>query len=379
MQENSEKMKDRGKEDKLIRQEEICVTKKPKIAMGFKRDGECGGPYVCHKRIMESELQKKYKFEALYFPEGRMGIFCPKLVKEVRNQIREINPDIIQIPGLQLLGFHMMVAAVLEKKKTVLVIHGSSTEAIELSIIKKYIVAVLENITLKWATRVYAVSRYVEGWKIVEKHKKKCYGTIYNLPQTEKCAKNNLREELGIAQDDVVIVSTGRITREKGYENLLEVIVQMDIQSNVKVILAGDGDYLNEMQRKVCEKGLEKSVFFLGYRKDISNVLEAGDIFIILTLHETLCMSILEACQHSLPCVATNVGGIPEIINDRENGLLVKPYDNMAAVRALKLLISDRQLRLDMGKRAKENIEKVFSEKKIIQQLDELYKELIEC
>ena len=50
---------------------------KPTIAMGFKRGGECGGPYISHKRIMGSALREKYRFETLYFPDGRMGIFCP--------------------------------------------------------------------------------------------------------------------------------------------------------------------------------------------------------------------------------------------------------------------------------------------------------------
>lgn len=355
------------------------MMKKPRIAMGFKEGDEKGGSYISHKKIMESELREKYDIEAVYFPEGRIGIFCPKSVKKVRNQIREIDPDIVQIPGLQLLGFHMMIAATLEKKKTVLAIHGSSLEAIEFSKIKKIIIAILERLTVKWASRIYTVSKYVENWKIVEKYREKCYGTIYNLPSLGKCEKRDVREELGITQDDIVIVSTGRIIREKGYENLIKIILQMEICSNIKFVLAGEGDYLNEMKRKVHENKLEKNVFFLGFREDVSNVLEAGDIFVILTLHETLCMSLLEACQHGLPCVATNVGGISEIINDKESGLLVEPSDIAGAIQALELLINDRILRMNMGKCAKETVERVFSANAIMNQLDGLYQGLLEC
>ncbi len=350
---------------------------KAKIAIVFQSGGECGGPYISHKRIMESSLKEKYELIPLYFPKGRMGIFCPGFIKEVRRQIRIMDPDLIQIPGLQLVGFHMMVAAVLEKRKTVLAVHGSSSEAVEFSKLKKFVMEVLEKQTLNCATGIYAVSRYVENWRILKKFQNKCYGTIFNLPQTGNWKKRDLRKELGISPKDLVIVSTGRITREKGYENFWKVLEKTGMAPDRKVIIAGDGDYLEDMKAEVYRCGWGNHVFFTGFITDIENVLAAGDIFMILSLHETFCMSLLEACQQGLPCIATDVGGIPEIICNNENGFLVRKNDIAGTVRALKQLMENEKLRLQMGRKAKERAETVFSGQRITAQLDRMYQSLI--
>jgi len=351
---------------------------KPIIAMGFKAGGENGGPYVSHKRIMESKLQEKYDIRPLYFPEGRMGLFCPKYVKEVRKAIGEMNPDIVQIPGLQLLGFHMMVAALLEKKKTIMVVHGSSREAQGFSKIKKFILMLLEEFSLYHATKIYTVSEYVSGWDVLKKYKKKCYGTIYNLSQKKDYEPQNIREQLGINKDDLVIVSTGRIVKEKGYDNLLFVIRELHLDSHAKFIIAGEGDYLNEMKEKIKLWHLEKQVFFLGYRNDIENVLDAANIFVLLSKHETLCISVLEACKHGIACVSTDVGGIPEIINNDKTGILVDCNNVIDAVQAIKLLMSNTQKRNEMGACAQKYVSEKFSEDKIIAQLDDLYRSLLD-
>lgn len=351
---------------------------KIRIAMVFQLGGECGGPYISHKRIMESCLKEKYEIVPLFFPKGSMGIFCPGFIREVRRQIRMIDPDIIQIPGLQLVGFHMMVAAVLEKRKTALAIHGSSSEALEFSRLKRIVMSILEDLTLKYATSIYVVSRYVENWEMLKKYQKKCFGTIYNLPQSVKSPKRDIRTELGIRREDIVIVSTGRITREKGYENFLKVLMELEMASDIKVVIAGDGDYLEEMKAESGRRVWGQNVFFLGYRTDIDSVLAAGDIFMILSLHETLCMSLMEACQQGLPCIATDVGGIPEIICNNENGFLVKKNDIEGTVNVLKRLLEDKQLRLRMGAKAKKRIDEIFTSEKIINQLDDMYQNMID-
>lgn len=353
------------------------MKKKPTIAMGFKCGGENGGPYISHKRIMESTLGEKYNIVPLYFPEGRMGVFCPGHIKQVRQEIRRINPEIVQIPGLQLLGFHMMIAAILEKRKTVLVVHGSSIESTQISRAKKFVLNLLEDYSLRKATCVYGVSEYVRSWAKLRKYKDKCFGTIYNLVQEKKSTPKDIRKELNIDDKDIVIVSTGRVVREKGYDTLLDVLEKMELPNNVKLVVAGDGDYLQKMRERISQNGLSNQVFLLGYREDVDNILRAGDFFVLLTLHETLSISLLEACQHGLPCVATKVGGVPEVVKNNYNGFLVEPRDLEAIQEVIWKLIRDIELRRKMSENARLHIKQTFATEKILEQLDSMYQMLL--
>ena len=91
-------------------------------------------------------------------------------------------------------------------------------------------------------------------------------------------------------------------------------------------MIVGDGSYLPEMKDKVRQNGLYDNVIFTGYRNDVMYLLSGSDIFVICTLHETLCNSVIEASDAGLPVVATRTGGIPEIIQDKKTEMEVKSW-----------------------------------------------------
>lgn len=356
------------------------MNTKPKIMISFKEDGKNGGPFVSHKRISESALKEKYEFIPLIIPKGRTGLLNIRLLVRLVKEIRSARPDIVHFDGLQLQGFHTAIACKLAGiRNTVLAVHGSSMEAVGLPPWKRSIINFLENITLRLSKICYGVSEYVTGWEKIRKYSRQCFGHIYNMPDPDiqNSSEHSIRDETGISKDDVVIVSTGRITLEKGYGTLFNVIMALRHLNSVKFIIAGDGDYLPELQNKVKANELQNRVFLLGYRNDINRILAGSDIFIICTMHETLCISIIEACFNSLPVVATEVGGIPEIIINGKNGYLFEVNDSEAATAALKTLINDPEKRKEMGKKGKEIIEKNFSEDRIIEKIDRLYIEVL--
>ena len=102
------------------------------------------------------------------------------------------------------------------------------------------------------------------------------------------------------------------------------------------------------------------------------------DVFIICTKHETLCISLLEAAAVGLPLIATDVGGIPEIITSGENGILVKNGDICGFKNGIEQLASDPVLRVQMGTKAKESVLDKFSPARIEKKLDELYSKVLE-
>ena len=353
------------------------LTAQPKVMITFEENSLHGGPGISHKRIMHSKLNLKYEFIPLMIPKGRYGLFNFRLIKNLVAKIKAANPDFIHIHGLQLVGFYTAVAAWICKKPIVLAIHGSVNEAVEFAGWKKKIVNALEIFTIKLSAVFYGVSKYVMRWKNVKKYADKCYGYIYNMPHCDETADNNIREELGISDSDIVITSTGRITREKGFDILCDVILKMKDTDNIKFIIAGEGEYLNEFISIIKREQLEDKVKILGYREDVAAILEASDIFIILSLHETLCNSVLEACNKSLPVIASNVGGIPEIITGGETGYLVNVNETDKAVDYLNILINSKELRNEFGNKAKKFIDENFSEETAVKKIEEMYKSIV--
>ena len=134
------------------------------IMIAFREGSENGGPYNSHLRIMESRLKEKYRFVPLIVPGGKMGLFNVKIIKSLVSQIRKVQPDAVQIVGLELIGYYLSVACrIAGVKNIILAIHGSTTEAIEFNKnpLKKWLMEQLEIFTLRTATCTYGVSEYL--------------------------------------------------------------------------------------------------------------------------------------------------------------------------------------------------------------------------
>lgn len=345
----------------------------PKVLLTFRIGGENGGPYVSHKRILESDLRKKYDIKPLFIENPRK-MRNPKIFLSTVRRIKAEKPDIVHLAGLGTEGFLMMLACRLARVKTVVAIRGSATEAIGFNRFENFIFRLIEGYTVRKADMVYGVSDYVSSWRICKKAKK-YFGTIYNIPSFsyadtgEQC----FRSGLCIKPDDVVVASTGRITKDKGFDTLSQIIITLKDYDNIKFVIAGDGNFKDDMKKELLMAGAKKNTYFLGYQKDVDSILKESDIFIICTKHETLCNSLLEAGADSLPLIASNVGGIPEIIKHGENGFLVEPHDVNGFCKAILLLAEDKDKREAMGVSAKNTIDSKFSADQILPKLNQIY------
>ena len=350
---------------------------KPKILIAFRENGANGGPYVSHKRIMENEyLKERYSFEILWFPRARRFLNPFFFFRFVR-RIRRARPALVHVVGLQLEGYFLTLACRLARVKSVLAVHGSMAEAQNVGRFRKRLFVFLEKISLRRATCAFGVSDYVSGWKICKKNKR-FFGTVYNLSGTIEGtdAPSTIRKELGIPESDVVIASTGRITRDKGFDTLCEIAKRFRDRPDVRFVVAGNGEYKERFADEIAGTGQEKQVYLLGYRSDVPNILSGSDIFLICTRHETLCISVLEASGAGLPVVASKVGGIPEIVSEN-GGFLVLPEDVDGFVSALNQLIDSPDLRREIGEAGRETVKSKFNDNKIERRLDDLYRSVI--
>jgi glycosyltransferase involved in cell wall biosynthesis len=140
----------------------------------------------------------------------------------------------------------------------------------------------------------------------------------------------------------------------------------------VRYVIIHDGELRAQLEQQVKNLGLEKHVFFTGTIENAARLLPAFDIFVLPSKSESFGYVLLEAGQAHLPVVATNVGGIPDIITDGENGLLVEPDNTPALTQALKTLMTNTPLR---NKLADAHFEKskLFSVEKMVSETEVVY------
>jgi glycosyltransferase involved in cell wall biosynthesis len=187
--------------------------------------------------------------------------------------------------------------------------------------------------------------------------------------------KSFLREQLKLPKDAIIAIYTGRLVSYKGLPLLLKVWDEICCKhKNAILLLAGTGglDMHNceaDLREYVASAALEKEVIFLGAVQNVSDYLQASDLFVFPTENEAFGVSVVEAMACALPVIATSVGGLKNIIAHKEDGILIQAGIARQLFEALDLMISDPALRLRLGQTARLRIVDRYS----IQQITRAY------
>lgn len=169
-------------------------------------------------------------------------------------------------------------------------------------------------------------------------------------------------------------VFVGRLTTQKGVDLLLRAWGLL--AEPRELILVGDGAERSSLEALCCELKLNH-VTFIGSTNDVRSYLQQADFFVLPSRSEGIPNAMLEAMACGLPIVASHVGGIPDVVEDGESGLLVPPEDAPALVGALNRLLADSDLRRGMGQKARERVVSDYSLKAVTTRHLELYREVI--
>lgn len=202
---------------------------------------------------------------------------------------------------------------------------------------------------------------------------------ILNGVNTKKFAKKycpHLKSEIGIPEDHVVVFSAGRLAKEKNFLLLLEAVENIQASKPYTVLIAGTGEQENMLRTEVETRGLSKRVVFLGHRNDIPDLMSMADVYVSTSQQEGLGISIQEAMTTSLPVVATNVGGVNELIVHGETGMLVNSFSLKILREHLSTLIDNSLLRTTLGTNAFNHARQHFSIKSTAEQYLHLYQKL---
>lgn len=193
-------------------------------------------------------------------------------------------------------------------------------------------------------------------------------------------ASSTLRAELGLAEEDFVMLCASRFADDKGHKYLIDSVKRLTEISNVPftLVLAGDGPLLEPAREQVKRLGLEERVRFIGFRKDIKNLYKGADLYVNSSRHEALSFLIIEAMAAGLPVIATDMGGNRDIVNDEAGcGALVE-YDNPESMaQAMKRLMEDPALLARCRENALKTIREKFEIHKLAQATFAVYQKAL--
>jgi len=203
--------------------------------------------------------------------------------------------------------------------------------------------------------------------------------TIYNFIDEKKYYPVNpgtLKSDFGIKQDEKVIVHISNFRKVKRIPDVIESFRGVLKEIDAKLLLVGDGPEKMEMEALVNELGLQDQVIFTGKRDDLPELLAISDVMFHLSEKEAFGLVLLEALACGLPSVATNIGGIPEVIEDGVNGFLVPVGDTNAATQKALLLLKNDGLHATFRENGLVTAADKFHSSTIVNQYEKLYYEV---
>lgn len=201
----------------------------------------------------------------------------------------------------------------------------------------------------------------------------------YGLDIPTAAQSHNLRAMLNLPGESLLFGTMSRLIEQKGLRYVLEAFAQVvPDYSHVYLLITGDGALRGELEAQADALGLGGRVRFLGWREDAGQVMAGLDVFVMPSLWEGFGLVLLEAMACRLPVIATRVSAIPEIVQDGETGFLVPPRDPDALTDAMRRLLDDAELRVQLGAAGRARLEAHFSEASMIEGTLAVYRREVE-
>jgi sugar transferase (PEP-CTERM/EpsH1 system associated) len=187
---------------------------------------------------------------------------------------------------------------------------------------------------------------------------------------------HGIRRELGIFDDDFVIGTVSRLDQTKDTMTLARAFIRLyrlEPELKLKLLVVGDGEKKAEIQNYVKEQRLSDRVIFTGLRQDVPRLLGAMNLFALSSLSEGLPITVLEAMCASLPVVATNVGALPELVEEGVTGFLVEPKNAVALAERFSRFYQVRDLARSFGMAGRRKVESEFRLEQMLERYADLY------
>ena len=182
-----------------------------------------------------------------------------------------------------------------------------------------------------------------------------------------ECHRTDIRSQLGILDDDIMLTSVGELNNNKNHIKAIEAISRCK-NKNIHYVVCGIGYAKEKLLEASREFGVENRLHLLGFRKDVLAVLKSSDIFIFPSIREGLSVALMEAMAAGLPIIASKIRGNIDLIVKDKGGFLCERFDALCFANAIDMLSSDGNLRKNMGEYNKNKI-KAYDKKIVYEQL----------
>ncbi|KKB37658.1 N-acetyl-alpha-D-glucosaminyl L-malate synthase BshA [Bacillus thermotolerans] len=205
--------------------------------------------------------------------------------------------------------------------------------------------------------------------------------TIYNFIDERvyrlSDPRDRLREELGIAPGEKLIMHVSNFRGVKRVPDVIRVFQKIREQMPSKLLLVGDGPEMTVVCALVKKLKLEADVLFLGKQNNLEELYSISDLFLLLSEKESFGLVLLEAMACGVPCIGTNTGGIPEVIENGVNGFISEIGDIESMAEQATSLLLDPPFYEEISKQAIETVRTRFHSERIVRQYEELYIRLL--
>ncbi|HEY1317927.1 MAG TPA: glycosyltransferase family 4 protein [Gaiella sp.] len=187
-----------------------------------------------------------------------------------------------------------------------------------------------------------------------------------------------VRRRHGIAADAFVVGWFGRMTAVKRTDDLLTMLAALRVGgTDATLLLVGDGDDRERLEERAHDLGLARSCLFVGYQEEVAPWYAICDAVVLTSASEGTPVTIIEALAAGRPVVATDVGGVRDVVDDGETGFLVPPRNTQALAERLRALAADPALRTAMGEAGRARVLERYAVDRLVRDVDALYRELL--
>jgi len=235
-----------------------------------------------------------------------------------------------------------------------------------------------ERMFTRITDRVLTISRQLEreiaeDYRVASGEKLSCVALGLDLDACARHASGRLHKELGLPPDTPIVGTAGRLTLIKNHKLLLDVFAHLSLD-RAHLVIAGDGSLRNVLQEEAARLGIAGRVHFLGWRDDLPDLYPDMSLFVLTSYNEGTPVAAIEAIACGVPVLATNVGGMADMIIEGVTGRLVL-LDRTRIIAAMQEMLTDRMI---VPEDESEKIKERFAISRLVRDLDALYRELLE-
>ncbi|OZS79446.1 N-acetyl-alpha-D-glucosaminyl L-malate synthase BshA [Tetzosporium hominis] len=245
---------------------------------------------------------------------------------------------------------------------TVLGVDSSLKGAIRYGIEKSDVVTAVSNSLAKQTMELIAPEKQIE--------------TIYNFIDTEDYYPqdvSHLRKVLGIAPEEKVLLHVSNFRKVKRVQDIVKTFSYVRKQMPCKLVLVGDGPERHPILEQAKGTDYEQDILFLGKQENVAELYALADLFLLMSEKESFGLVLLEAMACGVPCIGTDIGGIPEVIRHGENGFIVPSGAVEKAALLIVELLNNPEMYAAFRQQALETVEKTFNNEQIITQYEDFY------